>query len=105
VTHTTLTAAFFDPHLREALHAEHQQPPWFQQDEAERAGAKTPWGPANPQDLNRYAYALNNPLRYTDSTGHIVDTLLDVGFIAYGVYDIAANGSTHERGLALAADV
>ena len=26
--------------------------------------------PANPQSLNRYAYALNNPLRYTDPTGH-----------------------------------
>jgi len=27
--------------------------------------------PGNPQDLNRYAYAANNPLRYTDPTGHI----------------------------------
>jgi len=26
--------------------------------------------PANPQSLNRYAYTLNNPLRYTDPTGH-----------------------------------
>ncbi len=26
--------------------------------------------PGNPQSLNRYAYVLNNPLRYTDSTGH-----------------------------------
>ena len=25
---------------------------------------------ANPQSLNRYAYTLNNPLRYTDPTGH-----------------------------------
>jgi len=28
-------------------------------------------GPVNPQDLNRYAYALNNPLKYTDPTGHL----------------------------------
>ncbi|MDW8215021.1 MAG: hypothetical protein RMJ55_15815, partial [Roseiflexaceae bacterium] len=26
--------------------------------------------PATPQELNRYAYARNNPLRYTDPTGH-----------------------------------
>lgn len=27
-------------------------------------------GPANPQDLNRYSYGLNNPVRNTDPTGH-----------------------------------
>jgi RHS repeat-associated protein len=27
-------------------------------------------GVANPQSLNRYSYVLNNPLRYTDPTGH-----------------------------------
>jgi hypothetical protein len=26
--------------------------------------------PGNPQDLNRYTYTRNNPLRYTDPTGH-----------------------------------
>jgi hypothetical protein len=29
-------------------------------------------GPANPQDLNRYAYGLNNPVRNTDPTGHCI---------------------------------
>jgi len=28
--------------------------------------------PANPQSLNRYSYALNNPVKYTDPTGHRV---------------------------------
>jgi hypothetical protein len=27
-------------------------------------------GYSNPQNLNRYGYVLNNPLRYTDPTGH-----------------------------------
>jgi RHS repeat-associated protein len=30
-------------------------------------------GAANPQALNRYSYVNNNPLRYTDPTGHTVD--------------------------------
>ena len=29
-------------------------------------------GPGDPQDLNRYAYVQNNPLRYTDPDGHCV---------------------------------
>jgi len=29
-------------------------------------------GYANPQNLNRYSYVVNNPLRYTDQTGHWV---------------------------------
>jgi RHS repeat-associated protein len=28
--------------------------------------------PMNPQSLNRYSYCLNNPLKYTDPTGHLV---------------------------------
>jgi len=28
-------------------------------------------GYANPQSLNRFSYVLNNPLRYTDPTGHM----------------------------------
>jgi RHS repeat-associated protein len=28
--------------------------------------------PTDPQDLNRYTYAKNNPMRYTDPTGHSV---------------------------------
>jgi len=32
--------------------------------------------PGNPQDLNRYSYARNNPLKYTDPTGHFPYTPL-----------------------------
>ena len=35
--------------------------------------------PGNPQNLNRYAYALNNPLRYTDSSGHCLDDVCGLG--------------------------
>jgi RHS repeat-associated protein len=34
--------------------------------------ARYQWGPANAQALNRYSYVLNNPLRYTDPTGHAI---------------------------------
>jgi RHS repeat-associated protein len=30
-------------------------------------------GPMNPQQLNRFSYALGNPLRFTDPTGHDLD--------------------------------
>lgn len=33
--------------------------------------------PLNPQSLNRYAYVLNNPIRYNDPSGHCID--LDEG--------------------------
>jgi RHS repeat-associated protein len=43
--------------------------------------------PYNPQSLNRYSYVYNNPLRYTDPTGHCpycltvaIGTAVDVAF-------------------------
>jgi len=29
--------------------------------------------PAEPQSFNRYAYSYNNPLKYTDPSGHCID--------------------------------
>ncbi len=45
---------------------------WFELSSDERRKAESPMGPANPQALNRFSYTLNNPLRYTDPSGHKV---------------------------------
>jgi len=39
-------------------------------------------GYANPQNLNRFSYVTNNPLRYTDPTGHLQTT--DDGYFCSG---------------------
>ena len=43
---------------------------FFQWSSKTRQEHNVPMGPANPQALNRYAYCLNNPVRYTDPSGH-----------------------------------
>jgi RHS repeat-associated protein len=51
--------------------------------------------PANPQDLNRFTYAANNPLRYTDPSGHCpVCPMFDPGPGGGG-----GGGNTHNNGL------
>jgi hypothetical protein len=52
---------------------------WFQLSGQDRQRAREPWGPANPQALNRYAYVLDNPVRYTDPSGHALDDGSDGG--------------------------
>ncbi len=42
----------------------------------------------DPQQLNRYAYARNNPLKYVDDSGHFLDILFDIGAIIWDVHDI-----------------
>jgi RHS repeat-associated protein len=61
--------------------------------------------PGDPLAWDRYAYSLNNPIRYNDPSGHWVETLFDVAFIAYDINDIHTNGWNWENGLSLAADV
>jgi RHS repeat-associated protein len=62
-------------------------------------------GASNPQNLNRYTYANNTPTRYTDPSGHWIESALDIAGIAYDLWDISQNGLNWENGLSLAADV
>lgn len=49
---------------------------------------------SNPQSLNKYSYALNNPLRYRDQDGHIpVETAIDVISFAHSFYELVRNPS------------
>jgi RHS repeat-associated protein len=58
----------------------------------------------NPQNLNRFAYVLNNPLRYNDPSGHssvdvappVIFVVLSILAIAYVIYDRATNGVSNQ---------
>ena len=43
----------------------------------------------DPLSLNLYTYCHNNPVSGTDSTGHFLDTLLDIASLAYDIYSFA----------------
>jgi RHS repeat-associated protein len=65
-----LTVDFHEPGFVAGLNGENGQAFWFQMSDKERQHAGSPWGPGNPQALNRYSYVQNNPLRYVDPSGH-----------------------------------
>lgn len=57
--------------------------------------------PNNTQNFNRYSYALNNPLRYTDESGEfLISTMLIVGGITaaiFGAGNVAAHAIRGEK--------
>jgi RHS repeat-associated protein len=68
---TPLTVDFHESGFRSKLNSESKAPFWFQMNGDARQQHGSPMGPANPQALNRYSYVQNNPLKYTDPTGHV----------------------------------
>ena len=77
-----------------ALTTDLSDPVFAAQIVAEQAGGddtRDRHGPASPQALNRYSYVQNNPVRYTDPTGHWVITLSYGGRVA-GMLSGSASG-------------
>jgi len=70
-----LTVSFSEPGFVAKLNQENQLGPWFTLSDQEKQQLGSPMGPQNPQALNRYSYVLNNPMKYTDPTGHWVFTI------------------------------
>jgi RHS repeat-associated protein len=42
-------------------------------------------------DVNRYAYANNDPVNGKDANGHILETLWDAANVGYGLYSLGSN--------------
>ncbi len=66
-----LTVDFHEVGFGATLNSENGQPFWFQLSDQQRQQVGDPWGPQNPQSLNRYSYVLNGPMRYNDPSGHV----------------------------------
>ena len=106
---TPLTVDFHEPGFAAGVNEENRftlvNGFQFQLDDEAREEALYHGGPLNPQALNRYAYVLNNPVRYVDPTGHYLESAIDIASLLYDIYMIKQEGWTWINVLALGADV
>ena len=69
IAYKPLTVDVHEPGFVAKIAQENQFGPWYMLSDKEKQQLGAPWGPANPQALNRYSYVLNNPMRWTDPGG------------------------------------
>ena len=53
--------------------------------------------PKNPQSWNRFAYVHYNPVNRVDPDGNVVETAVDLGFVAYDLGDIIVTAVAGEQ--------
>ena len=76
-------ARLYDPVVGRFISADSIVPNWY-----------------DPQLLNRYSYVRNNPLKYVDPDGHVLETAWDVANIGIGIYSFVSNVSSGNWGSA-----
>ena len=69
-SHRALTVDYHETTFNTSMRSENTQGFWFQMSDRQRQKATPSWGPDNAQELNRYSYVDNNPILYTDPSGH-----------------------------------
>ena len=86
-----LTADFHEPGFVATLNGENALGFWFQLSGDDRRQAGVPWGPANPQALNRYSYVLNAPVKATDPSGHLEEINVNLFYRGWGYSTVVGN--------------
>jgi hypothetical protein len=77
--------SFSEPGFTAKLNQENQFGPWFTLSDTEKQQLGSPMGPQNPQALNRYSYVLNNPMHWTDPSGHCPTCVVGALFAGAGI--------------------